>query len=74
MAKKREEEYRVFHVVLNEEQFISLANLAVTLHENMDGLKTIPDFESDKVGGVSVAETVECGFVGLEAVLGQLEW
>lgn len=62
---------KIFHVALTADQFISLVNLSVTLHESMDGLKTIKDFEADDM---SVGEAVECGFSGLEAVLGQMEW
>ena len=62
---------RTFTVTLSEEEFISLANLSVTLHENLDGMKNIKDFESDDI---TVAEVVECGLPGYEAVMKQLEW
>lgn len=66
-----EKEFKVFHVVLTEDQFISLANLNVTLRENMSELEKVKDFESDDL---TVAEAVECGLPGLEAVLTQLSW
>jgi len=66
-----EKEFKVFHVVLTEDEFISLANLNVTLRENSEGLKQVKDFESDDM---SVNDAVECGLPGLEAVLTQIEW
>lgn len=62
---------KIFQIAITEEQFISLANLSVTLRENMDRLKIIKDFVADDM---SVGEVVECGFSGLEAVLGQMDW
>ena len=62
---------RTFTITLTEDEFVSLANLSVTLHENLDGMKTVKDFESDDM---TVAEAVECGLPGYEAVMKQLEW
>lgn len=65
-----EKDFTVFHVVLTEDQVVALGNLSVTLHENMDALKEVPDFEADDM---SVADAVECGLPSLVAVLRQLE-
>lgn len=62
---------KTFMITLTEDEFVSLANLSVTLHENLDGMKTVKDFESDDM---TVAEAVECGLPGYEAVMKQLEW
>jgi hypothetical protein len=62
---------RTFTVTLSEDEFISLANLSVTLHENLDALKKVPDFEGD----MSVGELLEeCFFPALEHLLTQLDW
>ena len=64
------EKVKVFHVVLTEDQIIDLGNLSVTLHENLDRLQDVPDFDSEDT---SVAEMVEVGLPSLVAVLRQLE-
>lgn len=65
-----DEKVKVFHVVLTEDQIVDLGNLSVTLHENLDRLKDVPDFDSEDT---SVAEMVEVGLPTLVAVLRQLE-
>ena len=64
------EKVKVFHVVLTEDQIVDLGNLSVTLHENLDRLKDVPDFDLEDT---SVAEMVEVGLPALVAVLRQLE-
>ncbi len=65
-----DEKVKVFHVVLTEDQIVDLGNLSVTLHENLDRLKDVLDFDSEDT---SVAEMVEVGLPTLVAVLRQLE-
>ena len=65
------EEKQTFKVELTEEDLIQLGNLSVTLHENLDALKKVPDFEGD----MSVGELLEeCFFPALEHLLTQLDW
>ena len=64
------EKVKVFHVVLTEDQIVDLGNLSVTLHENLDRLEDVPDFDSEDT---SVAEMVKVGLPALVAVLRQLE-
>lgn len=72
---KREAPVKVYHITLTEDQCISLANLAITLYENLESLRGVRDSVSgDTMDDMTVADAVECGFVGLEAALGQITW
>ena len=61
-------ETKEFKVMLTEDQVVAVANLVVTLVENMDGLKELEDFE----GGSSVGTMVEAGLESLQALMKQL--
>lgn len=62
---------KTFTVTLTEDEFVSLANLSITLRANLDGMQEIKDFESEDM---TVAEVVDCELPGYEALLKQLEW
>ena len=61
-------ETKEFKVMLTEDQVVAVANLVVTLVENMDGLKELEDF----VGGSSVGAMVEDCLESLQALMKQL--
>lgn len=61
-------EKKKFQVELTEDEYTSLCNLSVTIHENMNTLEETPDVE----GLGSIGDTMD--LTGLNAVLGQLSW
>lgn len=63
---------KVYRVTLNTDQAIALANLAITLAENITALKDMPDRLSETEDGVSLGQMIEAHMPALLDIIRQM--
>ena len=63
------EEKRTLNVQLSEEEVVSLGNLSVTLHENLEGLRTLVDCVNGTGHDERVGEFIEDFLPALDTIV-----